>query len=52
MKINEKLVYNNLKVYREIQEPKLNLGQLVRTADERRIFVKAIKQIGLIICTQ
>ena len=39
-KSNEKLVYNNLKDDREIQKPKYKLGQLVRTADIKRIFSK------------
>ena len=33
-------VYSNLKDNREIQKPKLNLGQLVRTADIKRVFSK------------
>ena len=39
-KLNEKLVYNNLKDNRENQKPKFNLGQLVRTADIKRVFSK------------
>ena len=39
-KSNEKIVYNNLKDAREIQEPKFKLGQLVRTADIKRVFSK------------
>ena len=39
-KSNEKIVYNNLKDDREIQKPKLKLGQLVRTADIKRVFSK------------
>ena len=39
-KVNEKLVYNNLKDNREIQKPKFKLGQLVRTADIKRVFSK------------
>ena len=39
-KSNEKLVYNNLKDDREIQKPKYKLGQLVRTADIKRVFSK------------
>ena len=39
-KSNEKLVYPNLKDNREIQKPKYKLGQLVRTADIKRVFSK------------
>ena len=39
-KSNEKLVYNNLKDKTEIQKPKFKLGQLVRTADIKRVFSK------------
>ena len=39
-KIFEKLVYNNLKGNREIQKPKFNLGEIVRTADIRSVFSK------------
>ena len=39
-KINEKLVYNNLKDNREIQKPKFQVGQLVRSADIKRVFSK------------
>ena len=39
-KINEKLVYSNLKDYREIQKINIKLGQLVRTADIKRVFSK------------
>ena len=39
-KANQKLVYNNLKDTREIQKPKFKLGQLVRTADIKRVFSK------------
>ena len=39
-KSNEKLVYSKLKGDREIQKPKYKLGQLVRTADIRRVFSK------------
>ena len=39
-KSNQKLVYNNLKDDREVQKPKFNLGQLVRTADIKRVFSK------------
>ena len=39
-KSNQKLVYNNLKDDREVRKPKLILGQLVRTADIKRVFSK------------
>ena len=39
-KSNEKIVYNNLIDNREIQKPKYKLGQLVRTADIKRVFSK------------
>ena len=39
-KSNQKLVYNNLKDDREVLKPKLKLGQLVRTADIKRVFSK------------
>ena len=39
-KSNEKSVYNNLKDTREIQKPKFKLGQLVRTADIKKVFSK------------
>ena len=39
-KSNEKFVYSNLKDNREIQKPKFKLGQLVRTADIKRVFSK------------
>ena len=39
-KANEKLVYSNLKDNREINKPKFKLGQLVRTADIKRVFSK------------
>ena len=39
-KSNEKLVYSNLKDNREIRKSKFNLGQLVRTADIKRVFSK------------
>ena len=39
-KSNEKLVYSNLKDNREVQKPKYKLGQLVRTADIKRVFSK------------
>ena len=36
----EKIVYNNLKDNREFQKPKFKFGQLVRTADIKRVFSK------------
>ena len=39
-KSNEKLVYNNIKDDRDKQLPKYKLGQLVRTADIKRVFSK------------
>ena len=39
-KSNQKLVYNNLKDDREKQKPKFKLGQLVRTADIKKVFSK------------
>ena len=39
-KSNEKEVYSNLRDNREIRKPKFNLGQLVRTADVKRVFSK------------
>ena len=39
-KSNQKLVYNILKDDREIQKPKFQLGQLVRSADIKRVFSK------------
>ena len=39
-KSNQKLVYNNLKDDREVQKSKFKLGQLVRTADIKRVFSK------------
>ena len=39
-KSNEKVVYQNLRDDREIQKPKYKLGQLVRTADIKRVFSK------------
>ena len=39
-KSNEKLVYSILKDNREIQKAKFKLGQLVRTADIKRVFSK------------
>ena len=39
-KSNDKIVYNNLKDNREIQKPNFKLGQLVRTADIKRVFSK------------
>ena len=37
-KSNEKLVYSNLQDQRDKQHPKYRLGQLIRTADIRRVF--------------
>ena len=37
---NDKAVIDKLKDNREIQKPKFNLGQLVRTADIKRVFSK------------
>ena len=39
-KVNEKLVYSNLQDQRVKQTPKYKLGQLVRTADIKRVFSK------------
>ena len=39
-KINEKLVYSNLQDRRVKQQPKFKLGQLVRTADIKKVFSK------------
>ena len=39
-KFNEKLVFSNLKDNREVRKPKFKLGQLVRTADIKRVFSK------------
>ena len=39
-KSNEKIVYNNLEDNREVRKPKFKLGQLVRTADIKRVFSK------------
>ena len=39
-KSNEKIVYNNLRDDKEKQQPKYKLGQLVRTADIKRVFSK------------
>ena len=39
-KSNEKLVYSNLQDQRDKQHPKYRLGQLVRTADIKRVFSK------------
>ena len=40
-KSNEKDVYSNLKNNREVQKPRFKLGQLVRTADIKRVFSKS-----------
>ena len=39
-KINEKVVYNNLKDNREIQKPIIQLGDLFRTAEIKKVFSK------------
>ena len=39
-KTNAKEIYSNLREDREKQTPKLNLGQLIRTADIKRVFVE------------
>ena len=39
-KTNEKIVYSNLQDKRRKLNPKYNLGQLVRTADIKRVFSK------------
>ena len=39
-KSNEKKVFSNLKDNREVRKPKFKLGQLVRTADIKRVFSK------------
>ena len=39
-KSNQKLVYNNLKDDREVRKPKLKFGDLVRTADIKKVFSK------------
>ena len=39
-KSNEKEVYSNGKDNREVRKPKFKLGQLVRTADIKRVFSK------------
>ena len=39
-KVNENVVYNNIKCKREIQKPRFKLGQLVRTSDIRKVFSK------------
>ena len=39
-KSNEKIVYSNLKDKREVRKPKFKLGDLVRTADIKRVFSK------------
>ena len=40
IKSNEKIVYSNLQDRRDKQPPKFKLGQLVRTADIKRVFSK------------
>ena len=40
LKINEKIVYSNLQDKRQKQKTKFHLGQLVRTADIKKVFSK------------
>ena len=40
-KANEKLIYSNLQDRRVTQQPKFKLGQLVRTADIKKVFSKS-----------
>ena len=44
-KVNERDFYSNLKVNSEVGKPKFNLGQLVRTADIKRVFSKGDSKI-------
>ena len=39
-KVNEKIVYSNLRDKRDVRKPKFKLGQLVRTADIKKVFSK------------
>ena len=39
-KSNQKIVYKNLKDDREVRKPRFRLGQLVRTADIKKVFSK------------
>ena len=39
-KVNEKLVYSNLQDKRQKQKPNFKLGQLVRSADIKKVFSK------------
>ena len=39
-KSNKKIVFDNLRDDREKQQPKYKLGQVVRTADMKRVFSK------------
>ena len=39
-KVNEKLVHANLQDRRVEQQPKIKLGELVRTADIKKVFSK------------
>ena len=39
-KSNEKTVNNNLRDSRDVRKQKVNLGQLIRTADLKRVFSK------------
>ena len=40
-KLKDKEVFSNLKDKRQKHKPKLNLGQLVRTVDIKRVFSKS-----------
>ena len=40
-KLNDEEVYANLRDKREIRKPKFKLGQLIRTADIKRVFSKS-----------
>ena len=46
-KSNEKLVYSHLKYDRVKQHPKYKLGQLVRTADIKKVFSKGDGKLQL-----
>ena len=47
-KANEKEVSSNLQDRRVKQQPKFELGQLLRTADFKRVLLKVIQQIRVI----
>ena len=51
-KSNEKKVSSNLQDGRVKQQPKYKLGQLVRTTDIKRVFVKVIVQVTVILFIQ